>query len=64
MKIGFLGCLSLLFIALKICGVINWPLWVVLLPIWLPAVLCLVAIVSMALVFALFGKGRKKWSKR
>lgn len=33
--IGFVDAVTLLFIALKLCGVINWP-WVwVLCPLWI-----------------------------
>ena len=32
--IGFFGALGILFIALKLCGVIDWPWLWVLAPIW------------------------------
>lgn len=39
--IGFAGLLAIVFITLKLCGVIHWP-WVwVLSPIWIP--FCIVA---------------------
>lgn len=34
--IGFSGILGLIFITLKLCNVINWSWWWVLLPIYLP----------------------------
>lgn len=34
MKIGFLGLLALVFITLKLCGVITWSWWLVLLPLY------------------------------
>ncbi|WNT48311.1 hypothetical protein SPLA5a_PHROGS00228 [Salmonella phage SPLA5a] len=34
MKIGFLGLLTLIFITLKLCGVIAWSWWLVLLPLY------------------------------
>jgi hypothetical protein len=34
--IGFFGALGLLFIVLKLVGVISWPWIVVLAPLWLP----------------------------
>lgn len=37
--VGFLGLLALLFIALKLTGVIAWSWWWVLAPIWIPTVL-------------------------
>lgn len=38
MKIGILGLLGLLFIGLKLAGVIAWSWWWVLAPFWVPAV--------------------------
>jgi hypothetical protein len=38
--IGFLGMLTLLFVAAKLFGVIGWSWWLVFLPIWfIPAAL-------------------------
>lgn len=34
--IGFFGLLTVLFIALKLTGVIGWSWWLVLLPLWGP----------------------------
>jgi hypothetical protein len=34
--IGFLGALGILFIALKLTGVIGWSWWWVLSPLWIP----------------------------
>ena len=39
--IGFAGLLAVLFIGLKLGGVIAWSWWWVLSPIWLPVVLVL-----------------------
>jgi hypothetical protein len=68
--IGFLGLLTIVFITLKLCGVINWS-WVwVLSPLWIgfavvAAVLGVMAIgfifVGIAIFFAwLFGKCKGK----
>jgi len=32
--LGFFGLLGLIFITLKLCGVINWSWWWVLAPLW------------------------------
>lgn len=32
--IGFFGVLGIVFIILKLCGVIDWAWWIVLSPIW------------------------------
>lgn len=43
--IGFTGLLTILFIALKLLGKINWP-WVwVLSPIWLSAIIIVLIVV-------------------
>lgn len=46
--IGFLGLLTLIFITLKLCSVINWSWWWVLLPLWAPTAgaLCVVLLVT------------------
>ena len=42
--VGFGGLLAILFIGLKLGGIINWSWWWVLSPIWLPiAVLLFIA---------------------
>lgn len=42
--IGFLGVLTLIFITLKLLGVIAWSWWWVLAPMWIPAVIALVVV--------------------
>ena len=37
--IGFVGLLTILFIGLKLGGVINWSWWWVLAPLWISAIL-------------------------
>lgn len=51
--IGFVGLLTIAFIVLKLCGVIEWSWWWVLSPLWIAAgvVLLILAIVFVA-VFA------------
>ena len=39
--IGFAGMLTILFIGLKLGGVITWSWWWVLSPLWISAVLTL-----------------------
>lgn len=51
-SIGFAGCLTLLFIALKLTGYIDWSWLWVLAPIWLP--LFLVVVVMGAIVAVCF----------
>lgn len=42
MQIGFLPLLCLLFIGLKLGGLIAWSWWLVLLPLWVIPVIWLV----------------------
>lgn len=50
MKVGFIGLLTLLFIALKLCSVIDWS-WVwVLSPLWISAIIIVLAIVISVII--------------
>lgn len=40
-EITFLKALALIFITLKLCGVITWSWWWVLSPLWLIHAICL-----------------------
>lgn len=46
--VGILDVVQIVFIILKLCGVINWSWWVVLLPLWVT-----VAIGGIVIVWAL-----------
>lgn len=35
---GFMGLLAIVFITLKLLGVITWSWWLVLAPLWVPFV--------------------------
>ena len=48
--IGFLGALTILFIALKLTNVIDWSWWWVLAPLWIPVAVVLGIIVIIAIV--------------
>lgn len=49
--IGLFGGLGLLFIALKLMGVIDWPWWAVLAPLWGPfALVVVIGLVLLAIV--------------
>lgn len=47
--IGFLGLLAISFIVLKLCNVITWPWWIVLLPCEIPAAIVIICVVIMVL---------------
>ena len=51
--------LALVFVVLKLCGVINWSWWWVIAPIWLPIVSGFVVGVLWFLLRALFEGGRQ-----
>lgn len=51
--IGFFGLLGIVFITLKLCNVINWSWWLVLLPLYGPAALILAILLIIAIVAAL-----------
>jgi hypothetical protein len=48
--IGFTGLLTILFIALKLTGVINWSWWWILSPVWISAIIAIVVILFAALI--------------
>lgn len=49
--IGFVGLLTVAFIVLKLCKVINWSWWWVLSPLWIVAgVVVIILIVFIAIV--------------
>lgn len=39
--VTFFGLLAILFIGLKLAGIIDWEWWIVLAPIWAPIALVL-----------------------
>lgn len=48
--IGFAGLLAILFIGLKLGNVIDWSWWWVLSPLWIGAILGVLAIVTLLVV--------------
>ncbi len=53
--IGFSGLLAILFIGLKLGGVITWSWWWVLSPIWLPMVIVIGIFAIVAIIAELIG---------
>ena len=43
--IGFCGLLTIVFIILKLCGVITWSWWWVLSPLWINFVVAIILII-------------------
>lgn len=50
--IGFTGLLQLVFIVLKLCGIITWSWWWVLSPIWISIALVVVCLVVLFVIHA------------
>lgn len=50
--IGFFGLLTIVFIVLKLCRVIDWSWWWVLAPLWGGFLLWLLLVVIAALIVA------------
>lgn len=53
--------LFIVFLVLKLCGVITWSWWWVTAPIWIPIGLSLIAILLVALIFP---EGFKEWWRK
>jgi hypothetical protein len=49
--ISFTGALTILFIALKLCHVINWSWWWVLSPIWISFLILLFILLIIGMIF-------------
>ncbi|PCJ52999.1 MAG: hypothetical protein COA79_23095 [Planctomycetota bacterium] len=58
--IGFIGLLTIVFITLKLCGVIAWSWWWVWSPVWITA-LVIIFIIGVALMSAgIYSMHKKK----
>lgn len=55
--LGLGSLLLVLFIALKLCGVIAWSWWWVMAPLWIPALIVVLVFGIMFLVFLVFLAG-------
>lgn len=49
--IGFSGLLTIVFIVLKLCGVINWSWIWVFSPMWISAALCVAILIFIVRIF-------------
>lgn len=49
--IGFVGLLTIAFVVLKLCNVINWSWWWVLSPVWISAI---IVILVLSILLAIF----------
>jgi hypothetical protein len=55
-EFGFLGLLTLLFIGLKLGGVISWSWWLVLAPLWMPVAAFIIMLGVMVFFVALLSR--------
>lgn len=60
--IGFFGLLTIVFITLKLCGVIDWSWWWVTSPIWIGFSLLSVFIIFCLCMAAI--AGQLPWQKK
>lgn len=54
--IGFFGLLGIVFIVLKLCGIINWSWWIVTLPLWGGFIILSLWIVIIAIIAYIAGR--------
>lgn len=47
---GFCSILTIVFIVLKLCGVITWSWWWVLAPIWIPTAVVLTFFIIVGII--------------
>ncbi len=58
--IGFIGLLTIVFVTLKLTGVIEWSWWWVLSPIWIAAaVVCMILAILLVAYCVVYGVKRK-----
>lgn len=57
--IGFFSLLFLVFLVLKLVGVITWSWWWVTAPLWGPFLVCFAIYLLTVIIVTLVG--RKKW---
>lgn len=53
---GILGMIQIIFIVLKLTGLINWSWWAVLIPLWIGLGLTIVVLVIGLLAFWILNK--------
>lgn len=52
-QVGFTGLLALVFITLKLIGVITWSWLWVLAPIWIPAILVVISAIVLIVLYVI-----------
>lgn len=59
--IGFVGLLTIVFIALKLLGVISWSWLWVLAPLWIDIILIILLLVGLVILEVHDKKRKKRW---
>ena len=57
--IGFFGLLTIVFVVLKLTGVINWSWWLVTAPIW-GSVMLWLSVVAIILIFYILKEAKDR----
>ena len=55
---GFSGLLAIVFIVLKLLGVIKWSWWWVLAPIWIPLTIVLLILIGTFVSWVIFKRDK------
>lgn len=50
MKIDFFGLLQIVFIVLKVTGLITWSWWMVFIPLWIEISIILIVLIIHAII--------------
>lgn len=58
--IGFVGLLTIVFITLKLCNVIQWSWWWVLAPMWIGVAIVLLVLLGVLAWFVLDERRKKR----
>lgn len=59
--IGFVGLLTIVFIVLKLLGVISWSWLWVLAPLWIDIILIILLLVGLVILEVRDKKRKKRW---
>ena len=54
--LGFMGTLTIVFIVLKLCKLINWSWLWVLSPLWIPMLLVIITAIIITIIIRIRGK--------
>ena len=63
-NIGFIGLLTIVFVTLKLCGVISWSWLWVLSPLWIGALVAIaILLIIVAIAFIEYTQDKRRWKK-